>query len=79
MVYVERQGRLERADVAFNDDRHLVQIIQRIVGRVGRRVDETSPMVDARLPTAAASTRSSRRWPSTAPCSRSAGSGPGRS
>jgi pilus assembly protein CpaF len=50
VVYVERKGRLESANVAFNDDRHLVQIIQRIVGRVGRRVDETSPMVDARLP-----------------------------
>ena len=49
VVYVERKGRLERVDVAFNDDRHLLQIIQRIVGRVGRRVDETSPMVDARL------------------------------
>ena len=49
-VYVERTGRLERSDIAFADDRHLVQIIQRIVGRVGRRVDETSPMVDARLP-----------------------------
>ena len=49
-VYVERKGRLERADIAFNDDRHLLQIVQRIVGRVGRRVDETSPMVDARLP-----------------------------
>jgi pilus assembly protein CpaF len=49
-VYVERDGQLERVDVAFNDDRHLVQIVQRIVGRVGRRVDETRPMVDARLP-----------------------------
>jgi pilus assembly protein CpaF len=49
-VYVERNGRLERAAVAFHDDRHLLQIVQRIVGRVGRRVDETSPMVDARLP-----------------------------
>src|SRR5947209_11429758 len=48
-VYVERQGRLERANVAFSDDRHLIHIIQRIVGRVGRRVDETTPMVDARL------------------------------
>ncbi len=48
-VYVERAGRLERADVVFADDRHLVQIVQRIVGRVGRRVDETKPMVDARL------------------------------
>jgi len=49
-VYIERLGRLERTDVAFVDDRHLVQIVQRIVGRVGRRVDETRPMVDARLP-----------------------------
>jgi pilus assembly protein CpaF len=48
-VYVERQGRLERATIAFNDERHLLQIIQRIAGRVGRRVDETTPMVDARL------------------------------
>jgi pilus assembly protein CpaF len=48
-VYVERKGRLEPVDIAFNDDRHLVQIIQRIVGRIGRRVDETCPMVDARL------------------------------
>jgi pilus assembly protein CpaF len=49
-VYIERRGRLERTEVAFNDDRHLLQIIQRIVSRVGRRVDETTPMVDARLP-----------------------------
>ncbi len=49
-VYVERLGRLERSDVTFVDERHLVQIVQRIVGRVGRRVDETKPMVDARLP-----------------------------
>jgi pilus assembly protein CpaF len=49
-VYVERLGRLERAGIAFVDDRHLIQIVQRIVGRVGRRVDETRPMVDARLP-----------------------------
>ncbi len=48
-AYVERKGRLERVDVAFHDNRHLVQIIQRIAGRVGRRVDESSPMVDARL------------------------------
>jgi pilus assembly protein CpaF len=48
-AYVERNGRLERVDVTFHDDRHLVQIIQRIAGRIGRRVDETSPMVDARL------------------------------
>ncbi len=50
ITYVERRGRLEPVDLAFNDDKHLVQIIQRIVGRIGRRVDETSPMVDARLP-----------------------------
>jgi pilus assembly protein CpaF len=49
-IYIERRGQLERANIAFHDDRHLLQIVQRIVGRVGRRVDETSPMVDARLP-----------------------------
>jgi pilus assembly protein CpaF len=49
-VYVERNGRLTRSDVVFTDDRHLLQIVQRIVSRVGRRVDETMPMVDARLP-----------------------------
>jgi pilus assembly protein CpaF len=49
-VYVERHGRLERTDVRFRDDGHLMQIIERIVSRVGRRVDEASPMVDARLP-----------------------------
>ncbi len=49
-VYVERQGILERANTSFRDDRHLLQIIDRIVSRVGRRVDESSPMVDGRLP-----------------------------
>ena len=49
-VYVERRGRLEQANVVFNDERHLLQIVQRICGRIGRRVDETTPMVDARLP-----------------------------
>jgi len=49
-VYVERRGQLEKADVTFNDNRHLLHIIQRIVGQTGRRVDETSPMVDSRLP-----------------------------
>src|SRR6266446_6995915 len=48
-VYIERRGRLEQANIAFHDDRHLLQIVQRIAGRVGRRVDETTPMVDARL------------------------------
>ena len=50
LVYVERRGVLEKVDVKFRDDRHLLQIIDRIVGGVGRRVDESSPMVDARLP-----------------------------
>lgn len=49
-VYVERDGRLEETDIAFTDDRHLFQIIERIVSSVGRRIDESSPMVDARLP-----------------------------
>jgi pilus assembly protein CpaF len=49
-VYVERNGQLEKAPVTFTDDRHLLHIIQRIVGQAGRRVDETSPMVDSRLP-----------------------------
>jgi pilus assembly protein CpaF len=49
-VFVERAGRLQRVDTVFRDDRHLLQIIDRIVSRVGRRVDEASPMVDARLP-----------------------------
>jgi pilus assembly protein CpaF len=50
IVYVERRGMLERTDVRFNNDQHLMRIIERIVSRVGRRVDESSPMVDARLP-----------------------------
>jgi pilus assembly protein CpaF len=49
-VFVERRGLLQRVNVSFRDDRHLLQIIDRIVSRVGRRVDESSPMVDARLP-----------------------------
>jgi pilus assembly protein CpaF len=49
-VFVERRGRLEKTDVVFNDDAHLLKIIERIVSRVGRRIDEASPMVDARLP-----------------------------
>ena len=49
-VYVERHGRLELSDVCFTDDAHLMKIIDKIVSRVGRRIDESSPMVDARLP-----------------------------
>lgn len=48
-VFVERGGRLQRSDVEFSDEKHLLQIVQRIAGRIGRRVDESSPMVDARL------------------------------
>ncbi len=47
--YVERAGRLVLTDVTFDDDRHLLKIIDKIVSRIGRRVDESSPMVDARL------------------------------
>src|ERR1700748_3580047 len=49
-VFIERDGILQKTDTTFRDDRHLLQIIDRIVSRVGRRVDESSPMVDARLP-----------------------------
>jgi pilus assembly protein CpaF len=49
-VFVERNGQLEPSPVVFNNERHLLQIVQRIVGRIGRRIDETTPMVDARLP-----------------------------
>jgi pilus assembly protein CpaF len=48
-VYVERRGKLERTEVQFRDDAHLMNIIDRIVSSVGRRIDESSPMVDARL------------------------------
>jgi pilus assembly protein CpaF len=49
-VYVERAGKLERMPAAFQDDKHLMRVIDRIVSAVGRRVDDSSPMVDARLP-----------------------------
>jgi pilus assembly protein CpaF len=49
LVYIERDGRLHETDVVFRDDRHLHQIIERIVSAVRRRIDESSPMVDARL------------------------------
>ncbi len=49
-VYVERQGRLEPTPVRFQNEAHLMRIIEKIVSRVGRRIDESSPMVDARLP-----------------------------
>jgi pilus assembly protein CpaF len=50
VVFVERSGVLERVDTRFKDERHLLRIIQKIVSAVGRRVDESSPFVDARLP-----------------------------
>ncbi len=49
-VYIERHGKLEPTDIRFQDDRHLLQVIDRIVSAVGRRIDDSSPMVDARLP-----------------------------
>jgi pilus assembly protein CpaF len=49
-VFIERNGRLERTDVKFADDEHLLNFIQRLVGQAGRRIDEVSPMVDAKLP-----------------------------
>src|SRR5258708_11531725 len=48
-VYIERSGKLELTGLSFKDNQHLMQIIERIVSRVGRRGDESSPMVDARL------------------------------
>ncbi|HKO95581.1 MAG TPA: CpaF family protein [Pyrinomonadaceae bacterium] len=48
-IYVERRGKLEATSVAFKDDEHLMRVIERIVSSVGRRIDESSPMVDARL------------------------------
>ena len=50
LVYVERAGKLYRTPVEFKDDAHLLRIIEKIVSRIGRRVDESSPLVDARLP-----------------------------
>ena len=50
LIYVERCGKLERTNIEFKDDAHLMRIIERVVSRVGRRIDESSPMVDARLP-----------------------------
>ncbi len=49
-IFVERRGRLERTAVTFSDEKHLLRIIDKIVSLVGRRIDESSPMVDARLP-----------------------------
>jgi pilus assembly protein CpaF len=48
-VFIEREGKIEETDIVFRDDKHLMQIIERIVSAVGRRIDESTPMVDARL------------------------------
>lgn len=50
MVYAERHGRIERTDLVFDDTEHLMNVIDKIIAPIGRRVDESSPMVDARLP-----------------------------
>jgi pilus assembly protein CpaF len=50
MIFVERKGRLEKTDLTFFDEEHLRKIIQQIVGKIGRRIDERTPLVDARLP-----------------------------
>ncbi|MGW8256725.1 MAG: ATPase, T2SS/T4P/T4SS family, partial [Thermoguttaceae bacterium] len=49
-VYIERRGQLSKTPIAFHDQNHVLQVVQRIVAKMGRRVDETCPMVDARLP-----------------------------
>src|SRR5215469_430942 len=49
-TFIERRGKLARTNVRMHDDQHLLRVINRIVARVGRRIDESSPMVDARLP-----------------------------
>jgi len=49
-IYIEKNGRIQKSNVVFRDDQHLIQILDRIVSKVGRRIDETSPMCDARLP-----------------------------
>ena len=58
-IFIERAGKIERTEATFADNAHLLRIIDKIVSQIGRRVDEASPMVDARCRTAAASTRSS--------------------
>jgi pilus assembly protein CpaF len=73
-VYIERFGKIELTGVRFRDNAHLTQIINRIVSRVGRRVDETSPMVDARLQDGSRVNAIIPRWPSTGRPSRSGAS-----
>ena len=49
-IFIERQGRIHLTDITFTDEQHLIGVVQRIVSRVGRRIDELNPMVDARMP-----------------------------
>ena len=49
-IFIEKNGRIQKSSVTFRDNDHLMQILDRIVSKVGRRIDETSPMCDARLP-----------------------------
>jgi pilus assembly protein CpaF len=65
-VFIEVAGKMQKTNIRFRDNAQLMNICQRIVSQVGRRVDESSPICDARLPTAPASTSSRRRSPSTA-------------
>ena len=69
-IYIERRGKLESTNVAFKDDEHLMRVIERIVSSVGRRIDESSPMVDARLRMVHVSTQSFPRFQSTVPSCR---------
>ncbi len=62
MIYVERSGKLTLSDVTFVDELHLRRIIDKIVAQVGRRIDESSPLCDARLPMVLALMRLSHRW-----------------
>ena len=73
-VYIERHGKLERTEVMFQDDRHLLQVIDRIVSAVGRRIDDSSPWWTPACRTAPASTPSSGRSRWTGPISRSVSS-----
>jgi pilus assembly protein CpaF len=76
-VYIERDGRLEESEIVFQNDAHLFRIIERIVSMVGRRIDESSPMVDARLRDGSrVNAIIPRRWRSTARSCRFAASGP---
>ena len=66
-TFIEVSGKVQKTSVRFADNQQLMNICQRIVSQVGRRVDESSPICDARFPTGHASTSSLHRWPSTDP------------